>query len=243
MAVVSAVQELARLGPGDLVLECGAGTGQLGLLLGSRARYVGFDASSAMLEVFRARAAEAGVAVTLVHADGNQAWPAEDRSVRVVFAVRSLHWMSSQHVALQFERVALESGAMLLIGRVERDRDGVSHQMRRALRQLVKQRGYSPRRGEHHARALLEDLCARGATMLEPQAVARWATLESPQLSLAAWREKPGLAGLDLPTHEKHDILSELERWAEETFGNLSTARSSENCFSLQGVHMRCAGT
>src|SRR5258708_38773540 len=73
-AIAATVLALARTGPGDRVLEIGAGTGMIGRwFLEHPVRYVGLDLSRGMLEVFRRRpgAARAG----LVQADGARPWP------------------------------------------------------------------------------------------------------------------------------------------------------------------------
>ena len=49
--VARSILQLASAGPGDLVVELGAGTGEIGLHLSrSPIRYVGLDASAPMLE-------------------------------------------------------------------------------------------------------------------------------------------------------------------------------------------------
>ena len=51
-----AIVEQANAGADDLVLELGAGTGEIGVHLARLpVRYVGLDSSQAMLDVFRAR--------------------------------------------------------------------------------------------------------------------------------------------------------------------------------------------
>ena len=76
-AVARAVVERANVGADDLVLELGAGTGEIGVCLDRLPiRYVGLDASAAMLDLFRAKASPA--APSLIVADCDRPWPLPD---------------------------------------------------------------------------------------------------------------------------------------------------------------------
>ena len=80
---------LARAGPGDVVLEVGAGTGQIGAALCEHPlRYVGFDSSAAMLDIFRHRCGGNRQPVSLIEADGNSSWPAGDGTIISARATR-----------------------------------------------------------------------------------------------------------------------------------------------------------
>ena len=58
--MAGAIVERAGARADDLVVELGAGTGEIGVHLARLPiRYVGLDGSAAMLEVFRAKAADA----------------------------------------------------------------------------------------------------------------------------------------------------------------------------------------
>src|SRR5437588_13031152 len=72
-AVARAVLEIAAAGPDDLLVELGAGTGEIGEHLIDSIRYVGIDRSAAMLERFTEKLAGAdGVRVRLSCADANR---------------------------------------------------------------------------------------------------------------------------------------------------------------------------
>jgi SAM-dependent methyltransferase len=235
-AIAAAILDLGNLKPGDHLLECGAGTGQIGAWLAREAvSYVGFDLSEGMLDAFRSRL-PAGSTATVVLCDGDGRWPAADGSVRVVFGARSFHLMSTEHVVDETCRVAAPDGAALIVGRVQRDRDGVAARMRRTLHQIMRARGFELRPGEAHAGQLLDACVARGATRLEDRVVASWTSAESPARSLRGWREKERVAGLHPPPAEKAAILDEVEAWARETFGALEPERASEDRFILQAV-------
>lgn len=75
---------------GRRVLDVGAGTGRASLALASKGAIVhGLDASSEMLDVARARAAQAGLAITFEVADAH-ALPVADRSVDAAVCFRLL---------------------------------------------------------------------------------------------------------------------------------------------------------
>src|SRR2546428_470767 len=75
-SIAKELVQFAQLAPGDLVLEVGAGTGQIGLALCQlQLRYVGFDASAAMLDVFRHRYRKSRQPASLIATDGNNRWP------------------------------------------------------------------------------------------------------------------------------------------------------------------------
>ena len=99
---------LAQVGPGDVVLEVGAGTGQIGMALCQHPlHYVGFDVSVAMLDLFRRRCSGNTRPVSLIEADGNSPWPAGDGSVRAVFSSRTVHLLDAGHVVVEFFRRVL----------------------------------------------------------------------------------------------------------------------------------------
>ena len=111
-AVARAVVERANVGAVDLVLELGAGTGEIGVCLDRLPiRYVGLDASAAMLDLFRAKASPA--APSLIVADCDRPWPLPDGSVSVVFASRVIHLLQPGHVALEPERVMPMASAVI----------------------------------------------------------------------------------------------------------------------------------
>ena len=91
-AVARAVLEIAAPGPDDLLVELGAGTGEIGQHLIESVRYLGIERSMAMLELFRGKLAGADdVRVRLSRTDANRTWPVGDGSAAVVFASRVAH--------------------------------------------------------------------------------------------------------------------------------------------------------
>jgi ubiquinone/menaquinone biosynthesis C-methylase UbiE len=91
--VARSIARHARAGPGDLVVELGAGTGEIGTHIASLpVRYVRIDSSPAMLDVFRARTVLESS--SLVVADLNHPWPLPDGSAAAVVASRVIQMCS-----------------------------------------------------------------------------------------------------------------------------------------------------
>lgn len=236
-AVAQALAGLARLQPGDVLLEVGAGTGSLSLaLLDLPVRYVGFDRSPAMLEVFRERLH--GARAELVAADGNARWPVEDGAVALVFASRAIHHLDAEHVAAETARVLRSAGGVLAVGRVQRPRDSVKAVMRREMRRLLQAQGVSGRNADASAGAVFAALERHGARRLEPVAAARWTVAHAPADSIAAWSEKAGLAGADVPPDAKARVLGRLRELAAEQFGDLDAPLAQEEWFEIAAVRL-----
>ncbi|HEU0053545.1 MAG TPA: class I SAM-dependent methyltransferase [Longimicrobium sp.] len=233
-AVARALAELAAPVDGRTLLEIGAGTGSLSLaLLRLPIRYAGFDGSAAMLDVFRARAVEAGLAPALHVADGNGVWPAENRSVDLVFAARSLHHLEIDHVIAETRRVLRRPCGWLAIGRVRRPQHSPKSLLRRRMRRLLEAEGFAGRSGERHADELFAALEWWGGERLPVRETARWTVPHAPADSLAAWAGKAGLAGIDLPAEVKARVLADLESWAAAEFGDLRRPLEQEEWFEI----------
>src|SRR5688500_7733052 len=85
-SIARALFDIVRMEDGETLLEIGAGTGILSIpLLQRPIRYIGFDQSDAMLSHFREKLLDLGCEAELHLADGNDRWPVEDASVRVIF--------------------------------------------------------------------------------------------------------------------------------------------------------------
>jgi ubiquinone/menaquinone biosynthesis C-methylase UbiE len=86
-AVAGALLEMVSARPGDVVLEIGAGAGDIGQHFASAVGYVGMDSSPAMLGVFRSKLSDA----RLVLGDAERDWPVRDGTVTAVLASRVAH--------------------------------------------------------------------------------------------------------------------------------------------------------
>jgi ubiquinone/menaquinone biosynthesis C-methylase UbiE len=238
-AVARAVLGLVRPGPTDVLLEVGAGTGQIGHhLCGLPLRYVGFDSSRAMLEVFGRRCRAAGLSAELIHADGRGRWPVAGGSVKAVFGSRTLHLLPVDHVASEVQRVAGGGRAVLIVGRVQRAGESVRSRLRRQMQERLRQLGASPIDGERRESSILEACRVRGAVAFEPRVVASWPVELSAAAVLDSWSEGPGLGGVELSASVKDAILAQLAEWASHTFGSLEKVYSTDEQYVLTGVRL-----
>lgn len=239
--VAAAVVSLGGLGLEDVLVEVGAGSGEIGRHLVERVSYIGFDLSPAMLNGFRDRLDTTGRAPRLIVADGDAVWPIADGSARAVFGSRSLHLLSSPHLLAEIHRVGAPEGVTLLVGRVVRDDTSVRMWMRRQMRRLLREAGMVGRSGGGE---LGRDIVERSAELgmprvpepIAPIEVARWTVASSPADSLAAWAGKDGLAGIAVDARTKHDVLDLLRTRAASEFGDLELRVESTEAYVLRGV-------
>src|SRR5262245_35840143 len=82
-AIAAAVVESGRLAPGELILEIGPGTGQIGRWFAPPFRYAGIDKSAGMLRQFQGRS-EGATQFPLIRADANRTWPIVDGAARTI---------------------------------------------------------------------------------------------------------------------------------------------------------------
>ena len=230
-AIAKKVIEIGEARSGDLIVEIGAGTGQIGQWFEAPVRYVGFDLSAGMLK-------ECSRRLALIQADANASWPLADRVARVIFSSRAVHLLRQEHVAHEVFRVASATGATLILGRVERKPESVKARMSQEMNERLRQHGFAGRRGERQNRKLFELCYDRGAVALEPVAVAQWRTLASPRQSLDSWHSLTGLGGLAVPASTRAEILRELEGWAQEEFGGLDQEFESEETYVLKSLRV-----
>jgi ubiquinone/menaquinone biosynthesis C-methylase UbiE len=230
--------EVAAVEAGELVIEIGAGTGQIGQWIGAPARYLGFDLSGGMLKEFAHHKKASGADGVLIQADANLRWPVADGAARAIFGSRVLHLLNPEHVAAEAQRVASPKGATLIIGRVERQPDSVRARMAREMNERLRQRGLEARRGEPRDRRLIEACCRHGAQPLPSIPVATWQASSSPRQSLASWRSIEKLGGHPFAAELRDEVLAELEVWATDVFGGLDEPVASTETYVLRALRM-----
>jgi ubiquinone/menaquinone biosynthesis C-methylase UbiE len=235
--IASAVLEAGQVLAGDLVVEIGAGTGQIGHWFGAPVRYLGIDLSDRMLQEFRRRAGGLIGQRALIRADANTRWPLTNGIARVIFSSRTMHLLDHEHVADEAFRVARSDGATVIIGRVERDPQSVKARLAAEMLARMRRCGFEGRGGGQH-RKLVGSFCRRGAEILEPEAVISWRVVASPRQSLQAWWQLPGLGGILIPALARKEILSGLEVWAEKTFGGLDQEYEIEETYVLKALRV-----
>ncbi|MFT5049251.1 MAG: SAM-dependent methyltransferase [Chlamydiales bacterium] len=225
--------------PTDLLLDMGAGSGELGCFLAvSAPNYVGVDLSLPMLRAFQGK--HSHTPFPLVQADADCPWPLRDGSVRAVLFSRSAHLMDLPHLLRELRRVAHPDGAWVVTGRVERDPMSMRSRLREQMLTLLAERlpdsrgvarrgaGPSAGRGRRRAQELEAALVETGAEVESPRVGGRWFVEDSLAGVLEDWRSKSGLAGRDVDAAVKHEVLSALEAWGEARFGTL--AGDAETC-------------
>lgn len=238
-AIAHEIARIASLKSTDLLLEIGAGTGQIGQHLGALpGTYLGFDASPVMLEIFAQRSRAEGRPAAVVQADGSGRWPAQDGSVAAFFSSRAIHLLPGDHVVAEVFRAASPTGAFLLVGRIRRGSTSVRSSLRQEMRTALLSFGFAPADGHLRERLILDACCAHGAARIEPATVAAWPESGSAASVIESWRAKEGLAGLNVPGPVKAEVLLRLEAWAIEHFGSLSARRETEENYVLEGVRL-----
>ncbi len=237
-AVARAVLEIAAPGPDGILLELGAGTGEVGQRFVESIRYVGVDRSGAMLELFTAKLVSADDArVRLSCTDANGQWPVSDGSVDVVFASRVAHLLDAERLVAQLQRVC-RPGGYFLTGRVIRDPQGVRSRLRRQRGLLLRQLGMAPRDAEETTERAFRELAARGAVRVQARSVITWTASASPRELLDEWAMMAAMGGKQVSAATRARVLTEVESWAAHELGDLGEVASWEERYVLEGVRM-----
>lgn len=239
-AVALELLRIASLSPTDLLLEIGAGTGQIGgVLCATAVRYVGIDLSPNMLSEFAQRCRRDGRVAPIAIADANRPWPLRDGSATAIFGSRSLHLIPLQHLFEEASRVAAPGRSYVIQGWIERNPDGLRTRLRREMHACLVRRGYVPNDAVAHGRELVDAFVRRGARALQPRVAASWTVRRIAREMVEGWREVDGLAGTEVPPAEKEIVLTELAAWAQRMFGSLDAVETNEERYMLAGVQLQ----
>ena len=236
--IARAVLALAAPGDDRILLDVGAGTGEIGIHLAvSGRRYLGVDLSGPMLRTFRSKlegdTGIAGESAWLVEANADVAWPIRNDTAALLFMSRTVHLIEPRHVATEALRVLGTGGGPIVFGRIRRAPDSLRSCMRGEMRRLLGQAGIQGRSGPEGSKAAVSFLEAAGALAVAPRVVARWPVREMPSGSLLSWSRKSGLAGVPVSDMIKDEVLSRLESWARASFGDLEAERQSEERYEI----------
>lgn len=235
-AVARSIVAIADVAPGEVVVELGAGTGEIGAHLARLPiRYVGLDSASEMLDVFRDKAVDG--APLLVVADCNQPWPLPDGSVAVAFASRVIHLLEPDHVVRETTRVCRAAG-FLLLGRVLREPDSLKERLRRRRQQQLLAASIVPRQGEAGARRVIECCVRAGGEALGRRVVAEWAGETTPAAILAAWEPLTRMGSFPVDVVTRAGILSEIRTWARDELGDLDCPESFRERYAIDIVRL-----
>lgn len=233
--IAAAVLAFGAATEGDLVVEIGAGTGEIGAaLVRSPIRYLGLDRSAAMLDEFRPRI-PAGAKAELKTADANAAWPVADGAAKIVFGSRVFHLLDIAHAVAEARRV-LGPGGVLVSGRVQRDPASPKTRARKKMHALLAEAGFAPRRTDQLRKQVLETAERLGGVRLEPVAAASWPVTAAAADSIAGWRRKDSMGGLTPPPAVKAEVLAALEAWAKQEFGDPAAPVATTETYILEGV-------
>jgi SAM-dependent methyltransferase len=235
-AVAKAIVERAGANADDLIVELGAGTGEIGAHLARLpVRYVGLDNSVAMLDVFRAKAPEAAASLRLT--DCNLVWPLSDGSTAAVFASRVIHLLEPAHVAVETRRVCRAAG-LLFLGRVTRDPTGIRQRLRRRRRELLAAAGIPHRDAEEGSRRVIKESLARGGTSLGRAAVAEWPFTTTPAEVIAGWEGLARWGSVAVDAATRAAIVDELRAWAERHHGDLDRPETTPARYTVDIIRM-----
>jgi SAM-dependent methyltransferase len=233
-AVASAIVTRAGLRPDDLVLELGAGTGEIGTPLARLpVRYVGIDNSAPMLQLFRHKLGARPASLLL--ADAGQRWPLDDDAAAVVFASRVIHLLDAAPVARVTARVC-RPGGWLMLGRVLRDEEGVKELLRCRRLQLLRQAGVGSLRGREGVGRVVEQCLQAGGLSMGRWVVAEWSETTTPAEIIAGWASltRMGSVAIDPVMHQA--ILAELQVWAREEIGDLDRPETGRERYAIDLV-------
>jgi SAM-dependent methyltransferase len=234
--VAAAIVDRGGARADDLVVELGAGTGEIGVHLARlQVRYIGLDASAAMLDVFRAKAA--GSAPELTVADCNLPWPLPDGSATVIFASRVIHLLRPDHVVRETMRVS-RPGGLLILGRVARDPHSITERLRRRRLDLLQAAGVAARQGEGGTRRIIEDCRARGGESLGREFVAEWTSVTTPEEIIADWGSRARWGAVELDQTSRAAMLDALRGWARLEFDALERPEASPARYAIDVVRL-----
>lgn len=244
-------EALSALSPAEdvgVILDVGAGTGQIGEHLArGRVRYLGIDVSVPMLTIFRRKLDRSkldrhklgpGASGSLVRADAGGRWPIASASVDLIFLSRSAHLLPPAVLVEEALRVARPGGALIVFGGVQCQPGSLRVVLRRKMRRLLAEHGVEPRCAGKERQRIIESLEKRGAEPLPVATAAAWNVVERTDSALAAWRAKAGLAGRAVTPEIQNTVLSQLEEWIRDRYGKLDVARDATEHYDLTAIRL-----
>ncbi len=234
--IAAAIMELVQPQVGEMVLELGAGTGEIGRHLSEVApRYLGLDASVGMLAVGRNPVAAGPAGGRVVACDCDGRWPVGDGVACCVFASRVAQLLDAEHIAREVRRVGARV-VWWITGRARRDPWGYRELLRGRMREALRERGVEPRMSRGADSSVGAALTAAGGVAVEPVDAAVWMHRGSVSEMVGAWRDKRELGGVGVDRATRDAVLDEVERWAVERFGDTRATLESREVYTLSPV-------
>ena len=109
---------VGKVGPTEITLDVGAGTGKLTRRLSPKRRVVAIDPVPAMLSVLSATSPDAEGVVSIA-----EALPIAPRSVGAVVVGQAFHWFDGERALAEFARVLQPPGTLLMVWNERRHRE------------------------------------------------------------------------------------------------------------------------
>lgn len=222
-----------------LLLEIGAGTGEIGYFLQNLPiPYIGIDLSGGMLNVYRERFTSSEKLPLLIRTDGNDPWPLENSSVSIFFSSRAMHQLNREHVLTQLEKLSTPGSSILILGNVKRNKHSVKTIMRQEMHKVLNEFGIKEKSGQSNRKLLFEAIERQGGEILPPVIASRWKVSHAPIESINSWESVDGIAGQSVEEKIKTQILDTLVLNIEDKFSDLNQALEAEETYELNAIKL-----
>jgi len=222
-----------------LLLEIGAGTGEIGYFLQDMPiEYVGIDLSEGMLDIYRKRFANSKKQPRLIQTDGNKRWPLENDSVSVFFSSRAMHQLEQDHVLNELQRLTHPNASVLILGNVKRNKNSVKTIMRKEMHKVMHELGMTEKSGQSNRKLLFEAIENLGGEKLPSVIASRWQVSHAPIESINSWKSVDGIAGQAVEEKVKAQILDTLTLNIQDKFTDLNQALEAEETYELNAIKL-----
>jgi ubiquinone/menaquinone biosynthesis C-methylase UbiE len=237
--IATSVNHLIQPYPNGMLLEIGAGTGEIGFFLQNLSLpYAGMDLSKSMLDIYRQRFQKPEKAPELIQTDGNSPWPFPKNSVSVFFSSRAMHQLDHQHVLNQLKYLSSTNASLLILGNVKRKTNASKDIMRKEMHKILNDAGLKEKSGQSNRRILFEAIEQQGGERLPTIIASRWKVSHAPIESIRSWNKVDGIAGQEINTRLKSEILESLTDKANTLFTDINTPLETEETYELNAIKL-----
>ncbi len=237
--IAKSISHLIQPYSNGLFLEIGAGTGEIGFFLQNLSLpYTGMDLSKAMLDIYRQRFQKSEKIPELIQANGDDPWPFPKNSVSVFFSSRAMHQLDHQHVLNQLKHLSNTKASLLILGNVKRKKDSSKAIMRKEMHKILNDVGLKEKSGQSNRRVLFEAIEQQGGEKLPTVIASRWKVSHAPIESIRSWNKVDGIAGQEINTQLKSQILEALTDKAQTLFTDINTPMETEETYELNAIKL-----